>query len=44
MASGSCRIGPADGTLARVVAAWAELPEAIRAAVVLLVDSAGKRP
>jgi hypothetical protein len=35
---------PADGALARVVAAWDELPEAIRAAVLLLVDSAGKRP
>jgi len=30
--------------LARVVAAWDELPEAIRAAVLLLVDSAAKRP
>jgi hypothetical protein len=40
----ACRTGPADDALARVVAAWDELPEAIRAAVVLLVDSAGKRP
>jgi hypothetical protein len=40
----ACRIGPADGDLARVVAAWAELPEAVRAAVLLLVDSAAKRP
>jgi hypothetical protein len=39
----ACRTGPADGDLARVVAAWDELPEAIRAAVLLLVDSAGKR-
>jgi hypothetical protein len=40
----ACRSGPADGDLARVVAAWDELPEAICAAVLLLVDSAGKRP
>jgi hypothetical protein len=40
----ACRTGPDDGDLARVVAAWDELPKAIRAAVLLLVDSAGKRP
>jgi hypothetical protein len=32
------------GDLDRVVAAWEELPEAVRAAVLLLVDSAAKRP
>jgi len=42
--SGACSKPPADGDLARVVAAWAELPEAIRAAVLLLVDSARKTP
>jgi alpha-D-ribose 1-methylphosphonate 5-triphosphate synthase subunit PhnH len=42
--SGACSKPPEDVALARVVAAWAELPEAIRAAVLLLVDSAAMRP
>jgi len=42
--AGSNPSASADDALARVVAAWAELPEAVRSAVLLLVDSAGKRP
>jgi hypothetical protein len=40
--SGAVGVGPrCDPELARVVEAWPDLPEAIRRAVLTLVDSAG---
>jgi len=38
----ACRTEPEDADLARVVAAWPDLPEAIRRAVLALLDAAGR--